>query len=117
MAETTQPSNAAILFQHFNLLPDLAPTPINIKQLQFELFGYQPLLKSSLLASLHDRFDISYQGPHYFLSSKNLKLASQHPKSLCDNTLLELMSKHMAGPYPTPPLQNFRTSPIGVITK
>jgi len=115
--ETTQPSNAAILFQHFNPLPDLSPTPINKKQLQFELFGYQPLLKSSLLAFLHNGFDIGYQGPQFSLISKNLKSASQHPKTLCDNILSELMAKRVAGTYPAPPLQNFRTSPIGVVPK
>ena len=115
--ETTQPSNAAILFQNFNPLPDLSPTPINIKQLQCELFGYQPLLKSSLLASLHNGFDIGYQGPQFSLISKNLKSASQHPKTLCDNILSELMAKRVAGPYPAPPLKNFRTSPIGVVPK
>ena len=43
--ETTHPSSATTLKQHFILLPAIAQTPINIKQLQSELTGYLTLLK------------------------------------------------------------------------
>lgn len=56
--EFTQSSNATVHMQHFNPLLALAPTPINIAQLEFELSEYQPILKQKLLLSLQRGFDI-----------------------------------------------------------
>ena len=56
--EPTLPSGASILKHNFNPLPELAPTPVKVEQLELELSEYEPLLKQSLLSSLRKGFDI-----------------------------------------------------------
>ena len=97
--ETTHPSSATTLIQHFNPLLAIAQTPIDIRQLQSELTGYSTLLKQKLILSLQEGFDIGYRGPHVSGIAKNLQFAYQYPEPLCENIMQELVSKHVAGPF------------------
>ena len=110
-------SIAKILYNNFNPLPNRAPTPINVANLELELELYPKTLKENLILSLKSGFNIGYHGPEFQALSKNLQSASVHPKALADNILVELTEKRIAGPFSEPPLRNFRTSPIGVVPK
>ena len=71
-AEITQPSNATVLMPQFNPLPELAPTPINITQLEFALSGYPPIRKRKLLSSLRRGFDIGFSRVRNFRHSQKI---------------------------------------------
>ena len=101
----------------FNTLPQKAPTPLNIKDLEQQLQLYSVNLKENLVSALKNGFNIGYKGPEFQSLSKNLKSASSHPEVLFDNILSELKAKRVVGPFFVPPLPNFRTSPIGVVPK
>ena len=114
---TTQPFRAEALLSELNALPQKAPTPLNIRDLEQELQLYTVNLKENLVSALKDGFNIGYKGPEFKSLSNNLKSASSHSEVLFDNILSELKAKRVAGPFFVPPLPNFRTSPIGVVPK
>ena len=115
--DTTQLSHAKTLENEFYALPQKAPTPVNIENLELELKRYTVHLKVILISALKDGFNIGYKGPEFQSLTKNLKSASSHPGVLFDNILAELKEKRVSGPFAVPPLPNFCTSPIGVVPK
>ena len=84
------------------------------KELQFYP---DPTFKNSLINSIQHGFKIGYIGPEFSNKAYNLKSAEQFPLKIIENITSELQAKRVAGPFRHPPLQNFRTSPIGVVPK
>ena len=73
--------------------------------------------RNELLKSIQFGFKIGYNGPEFTNKAYNLKSAAEHPNTITDNIITELKAKRVAGPFRRPPLQHFRTSPIGVVPK
>ena len=87
-AQTIPHSNAAILYCHFNPLPDIAPSPENIERLMHELIANPLTQKIALLSAFENGFDIGWKGPHFSMLTENLKSAAQCPEALCQNIFI-----------------------------
>ena len=106
------------LVDQFNPLPTKSPTPINLELLAIELrHSPNAAVAKALLDNIYSGFKIGYDGPHFSNKTYNLKSAEEHPQVIASNILIELKEKRIAGPFKSPPLPFFRTSPIGVVPK
>ena len=104
--------------QYFNPLPHLAPTPVNVVELEKELLHFpDKAFARDLINSFKQGFAIGYDGPQFNLISKNLKSYFANLQAATENIVAELKEKRVAGPFAAPPLDNFRTSPIGIVPK
>ncbi len=102
----------------FNPLPIKSPTPLNVLTFSQELQFYPDItFKNELINNIDQGFKIGYKGPEFTNKAYNLKSATQYPQKIFENILNELQEKRIAGPFRVPPLQYFRTSPIGVVPK
>ena len=94
------------------------PTPICVKTLTNLLSGYPD---SSFVYELCNIFRqgarIGFRGQRTHRFSKNLPTASSNPTSVSSNLANEVSLGRMAGPFDTPPFQNFQISPIGLVPK
>ena len=116
--ETIQPYFVKTLERNFNGLPAIAPSPVNLCNLEYELKQYPDrYIVDDILQSFSKGFSIGYSGPEFSFTAGNLSSANMYPKELFDNILTELQERRVAGPFVRPPLPNFRTSPVGVIPK
>ena len=109
---------AKIIKQHFNPLPDVAPTPVNFVELEKELLHFpDKAFARDLINSFKQGFSIGYEGPQFNHISNNLKSYFTNLQAAAENIVGELRAKRVAGPFLSPPLNNFRTSPIGIVPK
>lgn len=114
----TQLHLAQELNKNFNNFPNQVNTPIKSNILMQELKNYpDPLFANNLIKSFKFGFDIGYVGPSVHHISKNLKSAAGNETAVSNCILKELKQKRVAGPFQKPPLQPFRTSPIGIVPK
>ena len=94
------------------------PTPICVKTLTNLLSGYPD---SSFVYQLCNIFRqgarIGFHGQRTHRFSKNLPTASSNPTIVSSNLANEVSLGRMAGPFVTPPFQNFQISPIGLVPK
>ena len=102
----------------FNPLPVLVPTPVNVAYLADELQTHpdKNAVKKVVDGFIYG-FDSGYNGPEFSNTTNNLKSADSHMVEITENILAELEAGRMAGPFYFPPLEDFRTSPIGVVPK
>ena len=113
---STQDQLAQLLKDNFNALPVRSNTPINISTFEKELrFHPNRSFVDQLICSLSNGFSIGYSGPELSNVARNLSSTAVHPSVITQSLIEELKLKRMAGPFTSPPLQNFRTSPIGVV--
>ena len=70
-----------------------------------------------LLKGFQEGFKIPYNGPRSALFSKNHKSAALAPEIIRDILLEEVQLGRVAGPFATPPVDNLRVSPIGLVPK
>ena len=116
--ETIQPYFVQTLKGNFNGLPAIAPSLVNLVNLEHELKYYPDrYVVDNIFQSLRKGFNIDYSGPEFSFTAQNLSSANTSPNVLFDNILAELQERRVAGPFVHPPLPNFRTSPVGVIPK
>lgn len=117
-AAFTQQQIAQELNNNFNPLPVYSKTPVNTKHLRKELISYpDQVFVDNLIHSFQHGFSIGYSGPEFCNIAPNLQSASLNSTAIFNCIYEELKQKRMSGPFTGPPLQNFRTSPIGVIPK
>ena len=62
-------------------------------------------------------FSIGYLGDKFNFRSKNLKSAFENPREVTDKFNKEVLSGRIIGPFDTPPFENFRISPLGLVPK
>ena len=70
---------------------------------------------SSLLHIIKYGANIGFQGAQAARPSKNLKSALWSPEFIQSSIDSLLASNHVHGPFPSPPLDQFRCSPLGVV--
>ena len=72
---------------------------------------------SNLVQGFRDGFFIGFEGHRTPRFSHNLKSADEHPDLVTKNLLKEVTLGRSAGPFLSPPFQNFQIYPIGVVPK
>ena len=103
---------------NFHAIPTKASTPIDVINLSIELYSHPDrVFVENLISSFNAGFSIGYSGPEFSNIAHNLQSASTNIPAIFNCVLEELKQHRMAGPFESPPLPNFRTSPIGVVPK
>ena len=92
-------------------------TPINADQLAIYLEGYDSTHHAFLIHGFKFGFKIPYQGPRQFRLSKNLSSIRENEHILRGKLAQEIKAGHFAGPFQTPPLITFQSSPLGLVPK
>ena len=70
-----------------------------------------------LIDDLQYGCSIGYTGPQFAHFAKNLPSAFQQPNVINAALEKECAAGRILGPFPNPPLQNFRTSGLGLVPK
>ena len=97
---------------HFQL-----PTPVDPKILRSMLDGYEASKLKFLISGFTDGFSLGVSGPVGPLVTDNHASARAHASFVCDKVAKEVSLKRVCGPFKSPPLPNFRVSPLGVVPK
>ena len=79
------------------------------------LKGYSDI--DYVVSGFHNGFQLHYQGPNQSFQLSNSTSAHQHSKFLISYIARELQLGRIAGPFSSPPLDNFIVSPIAVVPK
>ena len=72
---------------------------------------------NSLLYIIDFGANLGFIGPHLMQSCRNLKSANEFPEFISDSVSALLSSHHALGPFAAPPYSNFRSSPLGSVTR
>ena len=111
-------NDETLLREHFVPLPTNIQTPVNADLLAAELEVYTfPDLAEYLISDLREGFHLGYTGPRFAITPKNLKSAWDNAAQVTEAIVKELSRDHIAGPFPTPPLENLHCSPLGAVPK
>jgi hypothetical protein len=94
---------------------NLVVTPIKVSALTPFLQDY-PLAQYLILGFTHG-FKLGYTGQHKASTSPNLKSCDEDPDIVQSKLQAELNSGRVKGPFTSPPFENFRVSPIGLVPK
>ena len=62
-------------------------------------------------------FRLGFKGERVAGETRNLISAKQHARELMAKLLKEIKLGRIVGPFTTPPILNFRCSPVGVVPK
>ena len=93
-------------------------TPIRSFVLERELSNHpDKAFVRQLTHDLQHGCAIGYNGPQFANSAKNLSSAYQQPEVIDATLQRECEAGRILGPFPTPPLSNFRTSGLGLVPK
>lgn len=93
-------------------------TPVNVVSLKSGLSGHpNQLFVDKLCSELTEGARIGYSGPRSPRFSKNLPTASENPTIVSNNIAEEVKKGRTAGPFQSPPFENFQVSPIGIVPK
>ena len=102
----------------FLYLTKLRHQSVNVDKLSIELNDYPfPDLKDYLLCAFHQGFCLGYTGPCFSITPKNLKSASDNEAHVTDAIAKEVICRHIAGPFKTPPIHPLHCSLLGVVPK
>lgn len=91
------------------------PTPVSASRLAKWLGGYEEA--SFVITGLTEGFRVHHSGPLPPPCKENLASAKQHEAFVEEAIREEVALGRIAGPYRSPPLENFVTSPIGAVPK
>ena len=92
-----------------------AVTPIQTEPLKKMLTGYQD--KRYVILGLEEGFDIAYKGEQIGFDANNALSANSQPNKVLTKITTELQKNRIAGPFVSPPLPNFKTSPLAIRDK
>ena len=70
-----------------------------------------------MLQGFQNGFRIPFSGPYPPHTTKNLQSAFQHPEAISEKLSKEISKGRIAGPYNSPPFEQFVVSPLGVVPK
>lgn len=113
--ETVESSSHNIVNNSYN---SSVVTPICVNALESVLREHPDrsfVLK--LCSELRFGARLGYEGPRVSKISKNLKTAVENPTIVSDNLAKEVALGRTAGPFTSPPFENFQVSPIGIVPK
>jgi len=93
------------------------PTPVKPHRLEPLLGGYDPDITTCIKNGFRFGFSIRYFGDKVTCHSKNLKSAFENPLEVTDELNKAVSTGRMIGPFNTPPFENLRISPLGLVRK
>ncbi|KAK3087428.1 hypothetical protein FSP39_005841 [Pinctada imbricata] len=93
------------------------PTPISPLHLKNELVGYDKVKSEFLVKGISNGFHLGCVGSPGIHKPHNHKSTSDHPEIVEEYIKKGLDTQRIAGPFLSPPLPNFKTSPLGVVPK
>ena len=93
------------------------PSPIDVKRLAIWLEGYDDSKKQFLLEGFLSGFHVGFDGELNNAVPKNLTSALQKPELVREYIKKELEAGRLAGPFNSPPFEQFQCSPIGLVEK
>ncbi len=98
---------------------DPLPTPIHPGRLASQLTksGYPPDDITYLVSGFKNGFMLGHEGRVTPVPPKNSQRAETHPLVVTQKIEKELAAGRLAGPFQTPPFDNFRSSPLSVREK
>ena len=96
----------------------LAPSPVHLDAL-LPLLNRYPNHEAALILQdgFSNGFSVGFEGHRVGMSSTNLQSARANLEVALDKIKKEVTLGRIAGPFTTPPLQNLRVSPIGLVPK
>ena len=115
---TTQPETVPTTVGQGSLLKPQPWAPIRSFVLERELSNHPD--KAFVMQFIHNLQHgcmIGYNGPQFANLAKNLPSAYQQPEVIDATLIKECEAGRILGPFPTPPLSNFRTSGLGLVPK
>lgn len=92
-------------------------TPVKVSALQAYLRGYDSEKAHFLVEGFRRGFKIPFEGKYSCKVPKNLKSAIENHEVLKQKIEAEKLAGRIAGPFASPPLDNFVTSPLGLVPK
>lgn len=96
----------------------IAPSPINVLELEKELDSYTDACAAACLRNgFRHGFPLNYEGPHTPTESRNIKSVASFPEIVHRKIEKELVEGRIAGPFDTRPIATLRVSPIGLVPK
>ena len=115
----SKPQNEVTNLQDQNVTEVIPlPTPVSVHNLEEALSGHPDKNFVSELCNLFTHgVHIGFQGQRAPRFSKNLPTAFANPEIVSSNLATEVSLGRMAGPFDSPPFQNFQVSPIGLVPK
>ena len=115
----SKPQNEVTNLQDQNVTEVIPlPTPVSVHNLEEALSGDPDKNFVSELCNLFTHgVHIGFQGQRAPRFSKNLPTAFANPEIVSSNLATEVSLGRMAGPFDSPPFQNFQVSPIGLVPK
>ena len=81
------------------------------------LHGYDARVALRLFNGFSQGFPLYFNGVPLSSCLKNLLSALQHPNVVSAKLTQEVKAGRIAGPFDTPPFENFCVSPLGVVPK
>ncbi|XP_033739602.1 uncharacterized protein LOC117326910 isoform X1 [Pecten maximus] len=118
--QQTTPHQSAVLTQIPEVVqatPHKLPSPVKFNILQQYLTGYDVSKLALLQTGFTQGFSLQHQGIRTFRDSKNLRSAEENPQILQQKIDKEVSLGRIAGPFDSPPFQNFHISPLGLVPK
>ena len=93
-------------------------TPVNLQQLTIALEGLDTNIRQYLLEGFSKGFHTGFEGPiPRPIKEHTLRSALQNPTIVLQKINSEIAAGRVLGPYNQPPIQNYISSPIGLVPK
>ena len=113
-----RPIDQGQLDQGSSLNLELGKTPINVEVLCNYLQVYPNKQDASLLSDgFRYGFRLGFDGEQVGTEARNLKSARLNPVVLKEKFKKEILLGRFAGPFKSPPINNLKISPVGLIPK
>ncbi len=93
-------------------------TPIHPEAFDNLLEGYDPVEREFIKEGFTIGFRLEFQGERQTVyEAPNLKTAREEPQVLWEKIMKEVKLGRYAGPFPEPPYEYYRQSPLGLVPK
>lgn len=93
------------------------PSKVSAERLEYWLDGYDPDMSNELVSGFRTGFRVHFQGTPKQIVSKNLPTALSNPSIVATAIDNLLQQDKVAGPFDSIPLNNFISSPLGLVPK
>ena len=90
-------------------------THINVELLSNYLEGYKDA--DYIVSGFREGFKLQFDGPELSLNSSNSMSALDRPEVVKEKNISEIKLQRLAGPFHSPPFQNFKISPLDLREK